>query len=778
MLMNKFLVTLIAGAAMSGGQLSAMQTADYRVVPLPREINMTAAAEGFKLLPTTKIAYSKGDEQQKKNAELLAEYIGGLTGLKLQITTKMPRANAIVLSADLAGENPEAYALTVTDRMIKINGATPTGTFRGVQTLRKSIGEPVAGGETLTFPAAEIADRPEFGYRGMHLDVSRHFISADSVKRYIDILALHNINKFHWHLTDDQGWRLEIKKHPKLTEVGSKRSKTVIGKNWGTFDNIPHEGFYTQEQVRDIVRYAADRQITIIPEIDLPGHMQGVLAAYPHLGCTGGPYEVWSTWGVSDEVLCVGNDATFELIDDVLTEVLDLFPSEYIHVGGDECPKVRWKDCPKCQARIESLGIKGDDKHTAEEYLQSYVINRAERFLNERGRKMIGWDEILEGGLSPNATVMSWRGEDGGREAVRQGHDAIMVPNNYLYFDYYQTEDTDGEPLAIGGCVTTEHVYSYNPRMKGLTDEEKSHVLGVQANLWTEYIPNFRHVEYMVLPRMAALSEVQWTDPESKDYTDFTTRLRRFMKLYDHEGYNYARHLFNVRGEFTPDHATGAVVVKLFSVDGSPIHYTLDGTEPTRQSALYTRPLSISSDCTFTAAAFPESGIKTRPISETFSFNKATNRSVTLLQPTHSNYTYKGPGTLVDGLRGVGNIRTGRWLGFNGNDMEAVIDLGAEQELSEMELRTFVDRDDWVFNARGVAIAVSSDGVNYTEVASKTMEPATADSPKGIETFTLTFEPVKARYAKVTALSEHNIPAWHGAAGNPGFLFVDEISLK
>ncbi|MDE7388340.1 MAG: family 20 glycosylhydrolase, partial [Muribaculaceae bacterium] len=380
--------------------------------------------------------------------------------------------------------------------------------------------------------------------------------------------------------------------------------------------------------------------------------------------------------------------------------------------------------------------------------------------------------------LSPNATVMSWRGEEGGREAVRQGHDAIMVPNNYFYFDYYQTEDTSGEPLAIGGCVTVPHVYSYNPRPAGLTPEEQAHILGVQANVWTEYMPNFRHVEYMVLPRMAALSEVQWSDPTKKDYEEFSHRLRRLMHTYDSEGYNYARHIFNVRTVYTPKPATGEVEVTLQVPEGCTARYTLDGSVPTATSTLYTGPFYIGSDCTLTAVSFLPDGTITRPVSQDFTFNKATNRAITLLTPTHSNYTYGGAPTLVDGIRGNGNIRTGRYLGFNGNDLEAIIDLGAENTLSELAVRTFVDRDDWVFNARGVKLLLSADGETYTEVASEEYPEATVDSPSGIITHTLSFEPATARYAKVIVGCEKVLPEWHGGTPAPAFLFVDEISLR
>jgi hexosaminidase len=774
--MKKFVLTLAAALSIAGA--SATHTADYRVIPLPRTVELNASEKAFPLLPTTKIFFNKDDQGQRRNAELLQGYIKELTGLELAIVTRAPRANYIHLRGyGYEGATAGGYTLTVSERAIVIDGADAEGTFHGIQTLRKAIGD-TEGDADIQLPAACVTDAPEFGYRGMHLDVSRHFMTADSVKQYIDMLALHNINRFHWHLTDDQGWRIEIKKHPRLTEVGSRRAKTVIGKNWGTYDNIPHEGYYTQEQIRDIVSYAADRHITIIPEIDLPGHMQGVLAAYPELGCTGGPYEVWPTWGVSDDVLCVGNEKTFSLLEDVLAEVMELFPSEYIHIGGDECPKTRWKDCPKCQAKIASLGIKGDDQHSAEEYLQSYVIKRMEKFINARGRRIIGWDEILEGGVSPTATVMSWRGEEGGRAAAKMGNQVVMVPNNYFYFDYYQTEDTRNEPLAIGGCVTLEHVYDYNPHPEGLTPEEQARIIGVQANLWTEYVPTFRQVQYMVLPRMAALSEVQWSDPESRDFADFTARLFRLMKLYDKFGYNYARHIFSARAEFTPNNLTGGTMVKLFTVDNSPIRYTLDGTMPTASSTLYTAPFEIHEDCHLVALSFPADGGKTQPVEETFSYNKATNRAITLAYPTHSNYTYKGASTLVDGMRGVANIRTGRWLGWCGDDMVATIDLGSDQEISRLQFDTFVDRDDWVFNTRGYSLEVSTDGREFTPVVSKDFEPATQESESGIITFSEEFSPVTCRYARLTVKCEKVLPQWHGGHGKPAFVFVDEISLN
>ena len=476
----------------------------------------------------------------------------------------------------------------------------------------------------------------------------------DEAKTFIDMMALHNMNRLHWHITDDQGWRIEIKKYPRLTEIGSKRKETVIGRNSGKYERQAiREANFTQEQAREIVDYAAKRYITVIPEIDLPGHMQAALAAYPELGCTGGPYDVWTMWGVSEDVLCAGNDKVLDFIDDVLTEIMDIFPSEYIHIGGDECPKTVWRKCPDCQKRIKTEGLKNEAE------LQSYVTARVEKFLNDHGRKIIGWDEILEGGLTPHATVMSWRGEAGGIKAARMHHDVIMVPNTYLYFDYYQTKDTENEPLAIGGYVPLERVYAYEPLPDVLSTEEQKHILGLQANHWSEYIPTMSHLQYMALPRWAALSELQWTLREMKDYDDFLHRLQRLVKTYEAEGYNYAKHIYDVNADFLPDSETGAVKVGLKTIDGATVRYTLDGTEPTASSPAAGGMVAINSDCTFKAKAMRPGG-DSRVLSEKIAFSKATCKPITANQPVNRQYEYKGVSSLTDGLKGGLNYKTGR----------------------------------------------------------------------------------------------------------------------
>ena len=750
---------------------SAQQEANYQIIPMPQEI-VTAQGNPFILKSGVKILYPEGNEKMQRNAQFLADYLKTATGKDFAIEAGTEGKNAIVLTLGTANENPESYQLKVTGDGITITGPTEAGVFYGIQSLRKSL--PVAVGADISMPAVEINDAPRFGYRGAHFDTSRHFFTVDEVKTYIDMMALHNMNRFHWHITEDQGWRLEIKKYPKLTEIGSKRTETVIGRNSGEYDGKPYGGFYTQEQAKEIVAYAAERYITVIPEIDLPGHMQAALAAYPELGCTGGPYEVWRQWGVSEDVLCAGNDQVLKFLEDVYSELIEIFPSEYIHVGGDECPKVRWEKCPKCQARIKALGLKSDDKHSKEERLQSFVINHIEKFLNDHGRQIIGWDEILEGGLAPNATVMSWRGEKGGIEAAKQKHDVIMTPNTYLYFDYYQAKDVDNEPFGIGGYLPLERVYSFEPTA-GIPEEYQKYVTGVQANLWTEYIPTFSQVEYMVLPRMDALAEVQWTNAP-KDFKAFLPRLVRMTELYDRLGYNYAKHIFDIRASFATDGDKGEIVVTLETEGSADIHYTLDGSEPTATSPRYEAPLRIKQNTEVKAVAVRPTG-NSRIFSEKIDFNKATAKPVTLKVAPSRGYDFNGGPELTDGLSGNDNYKTGRWLGFQGKDLDAVIDLKEPTEFSKVSFNTNVVKGDWIMGAAGVTVKVSDDGQNFKEIASKTIPSLGKDDKDGLYPQEISFDPVKARYVEVIIKSD-KLPTWHGGAGNPAFLFVDEINLQ
>lgn len=513
---------------------ASVTTADYNVVPLPNSVTMTGN-EPFELTQSATISYPEGNVDMERNARFLAKYVADATEMTLNVMPgKAKKGMRLVLDKKVKGD--EAYTIVVDKKGITIAGSTPRGVFYGVQTLRKSL--PVGNATRILMPAVEIKDCPRFGHRGMMLDCSRHFFPLSFVKRYIDLLALHNMNVFHWHLSDDQGWRIEIKKYPLLTTIGSKRTGTVIGFNTMLDDSIAYGGFYTQDEAREIVEYARQRYITVVPEIDMPGHMVAALTAYPDLGCTGGPYQVGHRWGIYNDVLCLGNEKVYEFCEGVLDEIMQIFPSKLIHIGGDESPTVRWTNCPKCQKVATEHNLKP-------ETIQGYFTSRIEKFVNSRGRSIIGWDEILAGNIDQSATIMSWRNTEYGRKAAEAGHDVIMSPTSHCYFDYNQADEKNAkyEPTLCGGYLPVEKVYSFEPYAEGISDEAKKHILGVQANLWTEYIQYPNQAEYQVLPRMAALCEVQWTAGK-KDYKAFVKRLTRLLNLYDAYNLNYARHLW------------------------------------------------------------------------------------------------------------------------------------------------------------------------------------------------------------------------------------------
>lgn len=503
---------------------------EIALIPQPSEIKL---GEGNFVLNKKTIIQA---DVNSFEAKYLQQAIKQQTGLDLKILPIVTNVSKISLNFDLdapaASGNKEPYNLTISDKSISINAEYNQGFFYGIQTLLQLI--PFEKKKEIKVPCLKIYDQPKYAWRGMHLDCSRHFFSKDFVKKYIDYLAMYKFNTFHWHLTDDQGWRIEIKKYPKLTEVGAWRNGSMIGRyDDKKFDDKRYGGFYTQEEIKEIVAYATERHITIVPEIEMPGHAIAALAAYPEYSCTGGKFEVGKIWGVYDDVFCP-KDETFAFLENILTEVIALFPSEYIHIGGDECPKTRWKVCPHCQKRMKGENLK--DEHE----LQSYFIQRIEKFVNSKGRKIIGWDEILEGGLAPNAAVMSWRGTEGGIAAAKQKHFVVMSPGSHCYFDHYQDEPKN-EPIAIGGFTPVEKVYAFNPTPKELTSEEAKYILGAQANVWTEYILSPEHVEYMIFPRIAALSEVLWGTSNPEKYLDFKNRLIQHFKIYDIKGINYSK---------------------------------------------------------------------------------------------------------------------------------------------------------------------------------------------------------------------------------------------
>ncbi|NLA23824.1 MAG: beta-N-acetylhexosaminidase [Bacteroidales bacterium] len=508
---------------------------DIQIIPQP--VDLVQTGEDFVINENLTIYFDESVGDMEKAAIFLQNILGVLNSGSPEFVKEQGESQIqLLFNSEL---EKEEYYLNVNEERVEIVGGSAQAVFLGIQTLRQLMPIEFESGakmDKITVRAASIKDKPRFSYRGMHFDVCRHFFTVEEVKQYIDLLVLHKFNTFHWHLTEDQAWRIEIKKHPKLTEIGSYRSETVIGKNTGVYDGTPHSGYFTQEDIKEVVKYAEDRFLLVIPEIEMPGHALAALASYPELGCSGGPYEVAKTWGVFEEVFCAGNEQVFELLEDVIDEVCEMFPnSPYIHIGGDECPKDAWKACAKCQARI------AEENLTDENELQSYFVTRMEKYINSKGRKIIGWDEILEGGLAPNATVLSWQGEEGGIAAARMGHDVIMAPTSICYFDYYQTTDTANEPYSIGGHVSVEIVYNWEPVPSVLNEDEAKHILGGQANLWTEYISTISHAQYMVLPRMAALSEVLWTK-NKPGFDDFINRLQILMQRYEAAGYNYAKH--------------------------------------------------------------------------------------------------------------------------------------------------------------------------------------------------------------------------------------------
>lgn len=541
--MNRVLL-MIAVAVLSA---TAIMARNVTVVPYPDDVvisdgTFNAAGAGFR--------YDAGFDKLAKDAVLnFAAQLSAVSGKQSNVRKgNSDKGFVFVLDKELPAE---AYRLIVDADKALVEASSLNGVIYAIQTIKQLLpvqiyGKELAAEQDWTIPCVEINDAPRFGYRGMMLDVARHFFTVDQVKKCLDLMEIHKLNTFHWHLTDDQGWRIEIKKYPRLTQIGSVRKETLIGHyrdNKG-YDGTPYgEGmWYTQDQIREVVAYAASKGITVIPEIDLPGHMVGALSAYPELGCTGGPYEVRTKWGIADEALCAGKETTYEFLENVLSEVCDLFPGEYVHIGGDECRKGCWEKCPHCQAKIRELGYKDDDRHTAEQYLQSYVTRRMENFLNSKGKRLIGWEEILEGNLTPSATVMSWRGKKAEIEAVRKGHDVIMAPKTHCYLDYYQTKDKDNEPLAIGGYLPVEVSYALEPTA-GLDEQQAAHILGVQANLWTEYIGDEDYLFYMLLPRLTALTEVQWCRKENKDWNRFVSSIEHIFEIYDILDYDYGKHI-------------------------------------------------------------------------------------------------------------------------------------------------------------------------------------------------------------------------------------------
>ncbi|WP_276499082.1 glycoside hydrolase family 20 protein [Pontibacter litorisediminis] len=752
----------------------AQSNSPISIIPKPQHLTLQNGQ--FTLNADTKIHVPAKNEELKLIADKLAQSIKTATGVQPQVVQKEAKKKAknviqlsLTATPDTLGK--EGYTLEVTPDQIILAANQPNGLFIGTQSIKQLL-PPQPTKAPVTIPAVNIADKPRYQWRGMHLDVTRHFMPVEFVKQYIDYLAMHKLNTFHWHLTDDQGWRIEIKKYPELTEIGAWRDSTLIGHYWDlpqTYDNKRHGGYYTQEQVKDVVKYAQERYVTVVPEIEMPGHALAALATYPELACTAGPFKVEGKWGIFNDIFCAGNEQTFAFLEDVLVEVIALFPSEYIHIGGDEAPKARWKVCPKCQKRIADEGLK--DEHE----LQSYFVQRMEKFLNSKGRQIIGWDEILEGGLAPNATVMSWRGEKGGIEAAKQKHKVVMTPGNYVYFDHYQG-DRELEPVTIHGNNPLSRVYAYNPTPAELSKEEQKYILGAQANVWTEYIPNPEHVEYMAFPRIAALSEVLWTPVHLKDWEGFKARMQQQYLRYDAMGVNYARSAFQVRQQLqvSPERKA-AKVMFTNEAAGTDIYYTLDGSEPTANSQKYTGPFELTKAAVIKAGSFQDGKLVGQATTRVFDAHKALNRKITLAKEPHRSFS-PGTASLVNGIHGTTDHYDGHWLGYLKDDLEAVIDLEQVQSISKIS-SSYVQHIGYrVFLPKQVEYAVSEDGKTFktVKVISNT------GNEEGImrKTVAAEFPATKARYVKVTARNVGIAPAQYPVGGRETWLLVDELSVE
>ena len=652
--------------------------------------------------------------------------------------------------ADSAG-----YRLSITPKKITVSARTAAGALNGMQSLLQLILlQPVRG----DVPCAEINDHPRFGYRGVMLDVSRNFFPVSYIKHFLDLMSLYKMNKFHWHLTDGPGWRLEIKKYPELTSKTAWRTHRTWKEWWDSprhylteGDPNAYGGYYTQTEAREIVAYAKQRGITVIPEIEMPGHSDEVLAVYPNLSCSGKPY--------TNGELCLGNDSTFIFLKNVLTEVMAIFPSEYIHVGGDEAGQAAWKECPKCQKRIKDENLKNESE------LQSYSVRKIEQFLTSRGRKLLGWDEILEGGLAPAATVMSWRGEQGGITAAQMGHNVVMTPGGYCYFDHYQG-DPATQPPAIGGYLTVENVYSYEPVPAELDPSKAKFILGAQANIWTEYIPTTEHLDYMTFPRLPAMAEVTWSEKGSRNYENFKARLQSHYRLLQRLNVNYCRPSYRLEAGTNFDSQAKKVTVSFKSEQLNPvIYYTLDGSEPANSSILYKGSFNVSGSAKVSAAIFENGVMKDKPVRLDVDFHKAIGKKVTYNQPYSKNYVAQKGATLVNGYRG-GSLTygDGQWQGFESNDMDVTIDLEKGEALKSLSVSFMQQTGPGVFMPDFVEVSLSDDGKEYRKESTITNDIPLTQSALTLKNFEFNLSGKKARYLRIFAKN-----------GQKGFLFADEV---
>ena len=674
-------------------------------------------------------------------------------------------AKEIVFNIDDAITNEEGYKLKIQENNILIVSKNSKGAFYAVQSLLQLL--PIKSNNlAIAIPCLELRDEPQFKYRGMHLDVGRHFFSIDFIKKYIDLIARLKMNTFHWHLTEDQGWRIEIKKYPKLQEIAAYRNETLVGHyndQPHQFDGEKYGGFYTQEQIKEVVAYAQTRQVTIIPEIEMPGHSQAAIAAYPVLGCTGEQVEVATKWGVFDEVYCP-KESTFKFLEDVIDEVVALFPGKYIHIGGDEAPKTNWKKCAHCQKLIKEKKLRN------EHGLQSYFIARMEKYINSKGKQIIGWDEILEGGLAPNATVMSWRGTSGAIQAAKEGHDVILTPSSHCYFDHYQS-DNENEPLAIGGFLPLEKVYHFNPIPEELTKDESRYVQGAQGNVWTEYMQTEKQLEYMVFPRVVALSEVVWSSPENKNYTDFIGRLAQYQKRLDQLDVNYANHIYAVKGDLK--NKAGRLSYELSTISSTyPIYFAIDESAP---SKLYSNPIPVDSSMTIKAVLLDSKNTALGDIfNQKINLHKGVGAKISIDKEPHPAYNTGGKKALINGISG-NNKRYGdkEWLGFSGEDIEITIEFDSPTNINTISTRFYNGKGQWIYAPKEIGFSFQlEDGKTINDI--RKIE----EKDKLLVNYSFATTSISVTRIEIIIKNYGIIPEGQQGAGHKAWLFIDELIIE
>ncbi len=752
---------------------------DINIVPKPTSIK--AKGDYIDINKVEIIIVENNSIEEINIAELFQSFLNPIKGLGISSINKSKKR--ILVSLNTRYNIPEeGYTLSINgDQKVDLKASSVSGLFYGFQSFRQLCDPELETGSRPTstkVPMCIIEDSPNFGYRGMHLDVSRHFFDVQFVKTYIDMIALHKMNVFHWHLTDDNGWRIEIDKYPLLTEKSAwrvDRRHEPWKKQSPPLENeiATYGGYYTKDQIREVVEYASKRNIAVIPEIEMPGHTSEVFSAYPELSCKGDyiPVKPGSYWPNTD-IFCAGNDKVFTFLENVLEEVIDLFPGRYIHIGGDEADKINWEKCPKCQDRIASEGLKNENE------LQSWFIKRIEKFILSKDRKLVGWDEILEGGLAKTATVMSWRGMDGGIESAKKGHDVIMCPTSHCYFDYYQA-NPETSPEAFGGYTTLKKVYSFNPVPPELSNEEAKFILGGQGNLWTEYVQTPDRAQYQVLPRLSALSEVLWSGPGSNSYEDFYSRLKKLLLRFDMMGWVYAPGSFfvNILSEQTED--SGSYAIKLISEKpGEEIRYTTDGSPPASNSALYKNPILLNQKTTIKAALFIDQSIAGKVSEKTIFFSKAIGKKIKYLTSHSNRYTGTGMRTLVNGLTGTIAHNDGYWQGWLEQDLEVVIDLEERERIMGISIGFLESHGVWIFLPVGIEISFSKDGESYKNPLMIEVKDGKRNGSANRTTVQSPKINLSARYIKIKALNRGTCPDWHHGAGKKSWVFADEIFIE